>query len=121
MTIGTTEYLPLGITAYRRRGYTRRRWQIIGAMCVIATAVLIAVKAQELITFKPADALVAGTPPIPAGFPAATESSKAATAVEAVIAPIPPPSSGVVEPAGGSTPEPPTPPTVLRGAGMKAR
>jgi hypothetical protein len=122
MTIGTTEYLPLGITAYRRRGYTRRGWQVIGAVCVIATAVLIAAKAQELITLKPADVGLAGTPPVPAGLPAATETSRnEATRVEAVIAPIPPPSSAVVEPAGVSTLQAPSPPTVLRGAGAKAR
>jgi hypothetical protein len=122
MTIGTTEYLPLGITAYRRRDNTRRRWQAIGALCVIATALLIATKAHELIALTPGDTELASPPPAPAGSPAVTDIPRQeVTGPEVVGTPIPPPSSAAVEPAGVSAPEAPSPPTVLRGAGIKPR
>ena len=114
MTIGTTEYLPLGITVYQRRS-TRRQRQVTAAACAVVAASLIAAQAHYLIPLQSVEAGLST---------AADAPHKTAIVAEAVVVPSPPPPTSptpAIEPALASPFEFPDPPTILRGAGIRPR
>jgi hypothetical protein len=135
MGIGTSRYLPLGITTDDRWGAARRRRLVaICALCALAAAgFVVAEKASDLMATRSADAQSAGISPgmaeAPVKPPATTEAPNfAATAIlpetVPVAVPSPPSAAAAIEPASmpaPAAPEPPSPPTVLRGAGIKPR
>ena len=148
MSIGRTRRLPLGITTDSRLGAVRRRLRILGviaAICVVAAAgLLVAKETHELAAAKPAYAPTAERSPAigprPAedlASPAATEAPRLSAEPPGVAAPatISPNATepslksaserawtpeGPTQPAVVA-PDPPSPPTVLRGAGIKPR
>jgi hypothetical protein len=131
MAIGTTRYLPLGISTNDRWGIAR--WRRLAALCalvaVAAAGFVIAEKAFELTTMKPptkeADSVDHGAPATPTEAPAVPPATEASGLTEASIPPtVPVP--GLVDGATelhvpAAAPEHPEPPTVLRGAGIKPR
>lgn len=135
MGIGTSRYLPLGITTDDRWGAARRRRLLaIWALSALAVAVVvIAESAHDLMTANSADARTAivnrGTPEVPvkprSTQPPTEEPSFAATATEPAILPVPAPGSPsavAIEPptVSAALPDPPSVPTVLPGAGKKS-
>jgi hypothetical protein len=139
MGIGTPRYLPLGITTENRWGAARRRRLVaICALCALAVAgFVIAEKAHDLMVMKSADAPAVGVssgskaPIEPRSVQPPTEAPNlAAKATEPTTVPVSAPSSpgaaAPIEPASmpapaAAEPEPPSLPTVLRGAGIKPR
>lgn len=145
MSVGTTRQLALGITTDDRRGAIRRRWGALATITVMGLVAgagfLMAEKAYELISAKPAygpsvesnpglgrtlatppAALAVIDAPRPATEPPGMTASAPMSQVAAEPASEPVARSGppvpVVVPAAAA-PEPPSPPTVLRGAGIK--
>ena len=133
MEIGTPRYLPLGITTDDRWGAARRRrLVVICALCALAAACfVIAEKARDLMTTKSADAGVSpGMAEAPVKLPhvpATTEAPNFAATATAATVTVPAPSSPSAAAAieaptvPAAAPEPPSLPTVLRGAGIKRR
>ena len=138
MGIGTARYLPLGITTDDRWGAARRRRLVaICALCALAAAgFAIAEAAHDLMRTKPAedvraDGVNRGTPEaapkLPRVPPEARAPSLAATATEPPTAPVAAPMSAGAAAAielptmPAPAPEPPSLPTVLRGAGIRPR
>jgi hypothetical protein len=133
MAIGTTRYFPLGISTEDRWGAARRRrLMAICAVCALVAAGFAIVGKARLITMKPVDAgLRPGTSESPVEPPGAwykTEGPDQAQVVtEVAIAPlaatVSPSTAAQMDSPTGSTPalapQPPSPPTILRGAGTK--
>ena len=123
MAIETPPYAPLGITTGTRWGAARwRRVAIVCALCALVPAgVLVTERAYRLWTAKPAARPSFGEAVGPAGVP--IEALPEPKATEPVVAPMSPNRSAVTEAATvpAAAPEPPSPPTVLRGAGIKPR
>jgi hypothetical protein len=128
MAIETPPYAPLGITTEIRWGAARwRRLAVFCAVCALVPAgVLIAETAHRLWSSGAAAVVEApvGTARVatPTGAPdRAPKTSEPAAAPAA--APMPSARPAGIEPAmvPASIPEPSSPPTILRGAGIKPR
>jgi len=122
MAIGTSEYLPLGITAYDCKLVRRRKVAAICALIALsAIGVAVAETAGRLAGAdqQPGDARPASPPgPLLAEAPIPGESAAGPPGdlVHAPRSPAPPPS---IESPSGPTPVQAAPPTVIRGAGTK--
>jgi hypothetical protein len=135
MAIGTTRYFPLGISTEDRWGAARRRRLLaICAVCALVAAGFAIVGKARLITMKPVDA---GLRPAtsesavePPGVWYKTERpDQTQVLTEAVIAPlaapVSPSTAAQMDSTTGNTPalapQPPSPPTILRGTVTKPR
>src|SRR4051812_23531758 len=135
MAIGTVRHFPLGISTEDRWGAARRRRLLaICAICALVAAGFAIVGRARLITMKPVDAgrrpATSEAPVEPPGVWYKTEKPDQTQVVtEAAIAPlaapVSPDTAAQIESPRSSTralaPEPPRPPTILRGAGTNPR
>ena len=130
MAIETPPYAPLGITTDTRWGVAR--WRRVAAICavcaLVAAGVLIAERAHRLWTaHSGAGSTPAEAPVSAARVPVPTEAPNRVPkvgepAVVPTATPLTPARPAVVEATmPASVPEPSSPPTVLRGAGIKPR
>ena len=129
MAIETPPYAPLGITAGTRWGAARwRRLAVICALCaLLAAGVLIAERAHRLWTTysgagpTPVETSVSAGAPMPTEIPN-REPRTSEPALVPTAAPLSPTRPAVVEATMPvSLAAPSSPPTVLRGAGIKPR
>ena len=132
MATETPPYLPLSITTETRWGAAR--WRRVAVICALsalgAAGFAIAEKAADVVNARSAAAPPVGVSPgivqAPLTAPSQQPATEAApaTATVAITTPLSP-SSAVLSAKPDSTPaaapEPPSSPTVLRGAGIKPR
>lgn len=125
MSIGTTQYLPLGITVYHRRGPTRRRRVLV--VCAACTVGMAGYLIVDRITAKLANERVADfrrAAEAPAKSPSISPAADApifTAPIQPATAPNPSSAAAAVEPASVPDPEPPSLPTIIRGAGIRPR
>ena len=119
MAMGTSDYLPLGITTHESKLVRRRK--VAGTAALIALAVIgIAQTAGRLTTgdHRRADVQAAAGPaPLAAEAPIPAEVRPPSDGVVAPIAPGKPPA--IDFPTSSPTPVQTAPPTIIRGAGTK--